>query len=319
MGMPGRSFSSGAYRYGFNGKENDNEVKGQGNQQDYGMRIYDPRLGRFLSTDPLTRGYPMLTPYQFASNTPIVAIDLDGLEAVVYTEGSTGVACSESGHGHSLIAIYTKDDGLLVYSYGRYGKGEEAQSPISGDGYLIKYKGKAAEKAIRREIFKHKDAKAYFIQSAEAEKIKKYFDDKLAKGTVVPKSLENPEEFYDKNLKTNELTPKPNVEVKKVNTYNVIMSRNCVGMIQNALDKTSFDWEDLDEPKKYTPNQECNVSKWWPTHINQCSVQVWDVRLKTTADNDSKKLEKRVEDVTPTEKKSTGSFLKQNVVNLDKK
>jgi hypothetical protein len=44
------------------------------------MRIYDPRLGRFLSTDPLTRSYPMLTPYQFASNRPIDGIDLDGLE-----------------------------------------------------------------------------------------------------------------------------------------------------------------------------------------------------------------------------------------------
>jgi hypothetical protein len=43
MMMPGRKFSAGSgYRYGFNGKENDNEVKGEGNQQDYGMRIYDP-------------------------------------------------------------------------------------------------------------------------------------------------------------------------------------------------------------------------------------------------------------------------------------
>ncbi len=80
--MPGRKFSAGTqYRYGFNGKENDNEVKGEGNQQDYGMRIYDPRLGRFLSEDPITQEYPELTPYQFASNTPIQAIDLDGLEA----------------------------------------------------------------------------------------------------------------------------------------------------------------------------------------------------------------------------------------------
>ncbi len=72
---------SRGYRYGFNGKENDNEVKGNGNQQDYGMRIYDPRLGRFLSVDPLIHEYSELTPYQFASNRPIVAIDLDGLEA----------------------------------------------------------------------------------------------------------------------------------------------------------------------------------------------------------------------------------------------
>ena len=72
---------SGLYRYGFNGKENDNEVKGEGNQQDYGMRIYDGRLGRILSVDPLTKGYPELTPYQFSSNTPIQATDLDGEEA----------------------------------------------------------------------------------------------------------------------------------------------------------------------------------------------------------------------------------------------
>jgi len=78
--MPGRNFSSANYRYGFNGKENDNEVKGSGNQQDYGMRIYDPRLGKFLSVDPITNEYPELTPYQFASNRPIDGIDIDGLE-----------------------------------------------------------------------------------------------------------------------------------------------------------------------------------------------------------------------------------------------
>jgi hypothetical protein len=44
------------------------------------MRIYDPRVGRFLSVDPITRQYPELTPYQYASNSPIFNIDLDGLE-----------------------------------------------------------------------------------------------------------------------------------------------------------------------------------------------------------------------------------------------
>ncbi|MCK9640116.1 MAG: hypothetical protein M0R39_09430 [Prolixibacteraceae bacterium] len=80
MQMPGRSFSGGKYRYGFNGKENDNEVKGDGNQQDYGLRIYDPRLGKFLSVDPLTKKYPWYTPFQFAGNKPIQFIDLDGGE-----------------------------------------------------------------------------------------------------------------------------------------------------------------------------------------------------------------------------------------------
>jgi RHS repeat-associated protein len=80
MLQPGREFNVGGYRFGFNGKENDNEVKGEGNQQDYGMRVYDPRLGRFLSLDPLTNEYPSWSPYPFAMNRPIDGIDLDGME-----------------------------------------------------------------------------------------------------------------------------------------------------------------------------------------------------------------------------------------------
>jgi RHS repeat-associated protein len=83
--MPQRSFASGGYRYGFNGKENDNEVKGNGNQQDYGFRIYDSRIAKFLSVDPITAEYPELTPYQFASNRPIDGVDLDGLEYATFT------------------------------------------------------------------------------------------------------------------------------------------------------------------------------------------------------------------------------------------
>ena len=81
MLMPGRNYAANkTYRYGFNGKENDNEIKGEGNQQDYGMRVYDPRIGRFLSVDPLAASYPWYTPYQFAGNRPVIAIDLDGME-----------------------------------------------------------------------------------------------------------------------------------------------------------------------------------------------------------------------------------------------
>lgn len=81
MEMPGRdtTFKTG-YRYGFNGKEMDNETYGQGNEYDYGMRIYNPRVGRFFSVDPLSSSFPWYSPYQYAGNTPIQAIDLDGNE-----------------------------------------------------------------------------------------------------------------------------------------------------------------------------------------------------------------------------------------------
>jgi RHS repeat-associated protein len=88
MGMPGRRYSvaNTNYRYGFNGKENDNEVKGLGNQQDYGMRIYDPRLGRFLSVDPLGSEFPWNSTYAFAENDVIRSIDLEGGERLIVTQ-----------------------------------------------------------------------------------------------------------------------------------------------------------------------------------------------------------------------------------------
>jgi RHS repeat-associated protein len=79
MVMPERSFSTQAYRYGFNGKEFDSEWKGEGNSYDYGFRVHDARLGRFLSVDPLAPEYPWYTPYQYAGNKPIWHIDFMGL------------------------------------------------------------------------------------------------------------------------------------------------------------------------------------------------------------------------------------------------
>ena len=104
MLQPGRKYTAGTgYRYGFNGKENDNEVKGEGNQQDYGMRIYDPRLGRFLSVDPLMKEYPWNSTYAFAEDEPISNIDLDGEEKKSATssffEGvKDGAALTVTGH-----------------------------------------------------------------------------------------------------------------------------------------------------------------------------------------------------------------------------
>lgn len=111
--MAGRRYKeSDGYRYGYNGKENDNEIKGEGGQQDYGRRVYDPRIAKFLSVDPITSSYPELTPYQFASNSPIQGIDLDGEEVkfvTTYYQGSTPKFRAETQYG-----IMTKGIGLVV-------------------------------------------------------------------------------------------------------------------------------------------------------------------------------------------------------------
>jgi RHS repeat-associated protein len=130
MLQPGRSYLSSTgsqYRYGFNGKENDNEVKGEGNQQDYGMRIYDPRIGKFLSVDPLSKSYPWNSPYAFAENDVIRSVDLDGLEKfdVVTTSFAPFEIFGKDGFG------------------GYYGDGDNRKfgsAPFSNSGDVGKYR-----------------------------------------------------------------------------------------------------------------------------------------------------------------------------------
>jgi RHS repeat-associated protein len=90
--MPGRKFSATSYRYGFNGKEESDEVYDDGNIYDYGFRIYNPRISKFLSVDPLMKQFPWYTPYQFAGNKPIAFVDLDGREEDYYMPVEVDVA-----------------------------------------------------------------------------------------------------------------------------------------------------------------------------------------------------------------------------------
>ena len=58
--------------------EKDDEITGSGNSYDFGARIYDSRLGRWLSLDPIAKEYPSLSDYCFVANTPLQAVDPDG-------------------------------------------------------------------------------------------------------------------------------------------------------------------------------------------------------------------------------------------------
>ncbi|OED45288.1 hypothetical protein AB832_01400 [Flavobacteriaceae bacterium (ex Bugula neritina AB1)] len=79
MLLPNRHGNSSDYRYGFNGMEKDDELKGTGNSYDFTKRFHDPRVGRFFSIDPLDKQYPFQSPYIFAGANPIRYIDIKGM------------------------------------------------------------------------------------------------------------------------------------------------------------------------------------------------------------------------------------------------
>jgi RHS repeat-associated protein len=74
-----RTHSTG-YRYGFNGQEGDGEIYGDKLNYAFQYRMYDARIGRFWSVDPLKSDYPWNSTYAFAENRVIDGIDLEGQE-----------------------------------------------------------------------------------------------------------------------------------------------------------------------------------------------------------------------------------------------
>jgi len=112
MLQPGRQYTFGSdstYRYGFNGKENDNTVKGLGNQVYFGSRILDTRIGSWLSTDPLQRKYPEITPYSFAANNPINLVDADGRDIIRFMEVNHYETLHNPRFGYSYRKIISTD------------------------------------------------------------------------------------------------------------------------------------------------------------------------------------------------------------------
>jgi len=87
-GLPNRHEAGNEYRYGFQGQEKDDEIKGEGNSIKYKYRMHYPRVERFFAVDPLIAKYPHNGPYNFSENRVNDAIELEGLEAF-FIHGTT--------------------------------------------------------------------------------------------------------------------------------------------------------------------------------------------------------------------------------------
>jgi RHS repeat-associated protein len=94
------------HRFTFNGMEKDDEVKGLGNSLDFGARIYDSRLGRWLSVDPLQAKFTPLSPYNYVANSPLQFIDINGEDIYIYYV-SPGISPDE-WFGHNAIGVKLK-------------------------------------------------------------------------------------------------------------------------------------------------------------------------------------------------------------------
>jgi RHS repeat-associated protein len=95
--------------FAFNGQERDDDIYGEGNAYDFGNRIYDARLGRWLSVDRLANKYPAISPYAFAENNPIIILDQGGDSTVYFSEGGQKLGVSWDNLENAIVVIKSND------------------------------------------------------------------------------------------------------------------------------------------------------------------------------------------------------------------
>ena len=158
--------------YKYNGKEYDGK-KGL-NWYDYGARMYDAALGRFMTVDPLAEKYYPMSPYGYCLNNPIKFIDADGRLPRIYIE--------RKGFGHAFVTVGNGDN-TIVYTYGRYGelgkdKSSARNTSPTGEGVLIKLTGRDAISFIQDQMLAN-EAVGYEFTKGSDELVSKHFDKQL--------------------------------------------------------------------------------------------------------------------------------------------
>jgi RHS repeat-associated protein len=86
--LDGRTVSVDGYRFGYQGSEKDNEFKGDGNSYTTEFRQLDPRLGRWLSVDPVIQ--PWQSSYCSMDCNPVSFRDQTGTVATDFVKRADG-------------------------------------------------------------------------------------------------------------------------------------------------------------------------------------------------------------------------------------
>ena len=128
MAMPERSDTDPTYRYGFQGMEKDNELKGEGKSYITQARLFDPRVGRWMSTDPVFNASS--SSYVGLGNNPIILVDIFGTEEEPIPPAPPGIKYEGN-------ASYTDDDYV--------------KHPFDPSGPPIPKMGSEAEKRERKQ------------------------------------------------------------------------------------------------------------------------------------------------------------------------
>jgi len=208
--LAGRTFSSEGYRFGFNSMEKDDETYGDGNAYDFGARIYDSRLARWLSVDPLNFEIPEESSYIGIGNSPIKFYDPDG-KKIICDDKNTQVEVLKAINSQALGVFAFNSDGELfcVSKIGdekKYSKYFQEQLLKSIDDKVNTVIIRKAEKAYREDIEEYVDLSDHYEGLTLMEKSLNKDDPKVAKVFYSGKNTTDKDEnFKDMTLTVDEI------------------------------------------------------------------------------------------------------------------